>query len=196
MSCAGTFTSEADYGNFLFPLVRNGTNLVAVEAGYGYDIGCKGFLIEASQGSKWIQVMWEGKGSSGTTWRDVALEVRANPPHSHRSHAVSAAGRSHVCDTGRRGGGGEGGRGDRTLSRAEMAEMARDAMPLLRTDAPRKFNRCRAWGQSTVMAMAIGTGTSCVPLSGRTPLGPEGARRLADLLRTAPPPLLTSINLR
>ncbi len=39
-------------------------------------------------------------------------------------------------------------------------------------------------------------GTSTVSLSGRRGLGPEGAVRLADLLREAPPPLLASINLR
>ena len=39
-------------------------------------------------------------------------------------------------------------------------------------------------------------GISSVALSGGRGLGPEGAARLADLLREAPPPLLASIDLR
>jgi hypothetical protein len=39
-------------------------------------------------------------------------------------------------------------------------------------------------------------GTSTMALSGGRGLGPEGARRLACLLREAPPPLLSSLNLR
>ena len=49
------------------------------------------------------------------------------------------------------------------------------------------------------MSMVSGVGaagTSYVPLSGGTPLGPHGARRLAELLLAAPPPLLTSLDLR
>ncbi len=39
-------------------------------------------------------------------------------------------------------------------------------------------------------------GTSAVSLKGRRGLGPEGAVRLADLLREAPPLFLASVNLR
>ena len=49
------------------------------------------------------------------------------------------------------------------------------------------------------MAVVCGTGaggTSCLPLTGGSPLGLEGARQLAELLRNAPPPLLTSLDLR
>ena len=47
-----------------------------------------------------------------------------------------------------------------------------------------------------VVSGAGAGGTSCVPLSGGAPLGPDGARRLAELVREAPPPLLTSLDLR
>ena len=49
------------------------------------------------------------------------------------------------------------------------------------------------------MAVVSGTGaggTSCVPLSGGARLGPDGARRLADMLRAAAAPLLASLDLR
>ena len=39
-------------------------------------------------------------------------------------------------------------------------------------------------------------GTSYLPLGGGAPLGPDGARRLAGLLREARPPLLTRLDLR
>ncbi len=39
-------------------------------------------------------------------------------------------------------------------------------------------------------------GRSIVDLSGGRGLGPDGARELAGLLREAPPPLLTSLDLR
>ncbi len=39
-------------------------------------------------------------------------------------------------------------------------------------------------------------GTSCLPLSGGAPLGPDGARRLAGLLGEARPSLLCSLDLR
>ncbi len=39
-------------------------------------------------------------------------------------------------------------------------------------------------------------GTSYMKLSGGKGLGPSGAKRLAGLLREAPPPLLASLNLR
>ena len=39
-------------------------------------------------------------------------------------------------------------------------------------------------------------GTSYLPLCGGGPLGPDGARRLAGLLREARPPLLTRLDLR
>jgi hypothetical protein len=49
------------------------------------------------------------------------------------------------------------------------------------------------------LAVESGTGargTSRVTLSGGKPLGPDGARRLAELLRNAPPPLLVALDLR
>ena len=49
------------------------------------------------------------------------------------------------------------------------------------------------------MKLVSGVGakrTSTMALSGGKGLGPEGARRLADLLQQAPPPLLASLNLR
>ena len=39
-------------------------------------------------------------------------------------------------------------------------------------------------------------GTSYITLSGGEGLGPDGAQRLADLLRNASPPLLVSLGLR
>jgi hypothetical protein len=39
-------------------------------------------------------------------------------------------------------------------------------------------------------------GTSFMELSGRKGLGPDGGKRLADLLHEAPPPLLVSIDIR
>jgi hypothetical protein len=54
-------------------------------------------------------------------------------------------------------------------------------------------------GQAPVMVLVSGTGakgTSYVPLSGGAPLGPDGARRLADALREARPQLLTELDLR
>jgi hypothetical protein len=41
-----------------------------------------------------------------------------------------------------------------------------------------------------------GKGTSYMELSGGKGLGPDGAQRLAELLREAAPPLLTSLTLR
>ena len=49
------------------------------------------------------------------------------------------------------------------------------------------------------MALVSGMGArglSYLPLSGRAPLGHDGARRLAGLLRETPTPLLTSLDLR
>ena len=51
---------------------------------------------------------------------------------------------------------------------------------------------CRVVVESGVGAR----GTSRMTLSGGEPLGPEGAGRLAGLLRDAPPPLLASIDIR
>ena len=48
-----------------------------------------------------------------------------------------------------------------------------------------------------VVVWGVGTrGTSRMTLSGGKPLGPEGAGRLAGLLRDAPPPLLASMDIR
>ena len=41
-----------------------------------------------------------------------------------------------------------------------------------------------------------GKGTSYMTLSGRTGLGPNGALRLADLLRESPPQMLSTLCLR
>ena len=51
-------------------------------------------------------------------------------------------------------------------------------------------------GEVAVESGVGARGTSLATLSGGKPLGPDGALRLADLLREAPPSLLTSLDLR
>jgi hypothetical protein len=49
---------------------------------------------------------------------------------------------------------------------------------------------------AVLVEIGSGDGTSYMTLRGGKGLGPEGATRLADLLREARPPLLTALNLR
>ena len=51
-------------------------------------------------------------------------------------------------------------------------------------------------GAVRVVSGAGGKGTSRMALSGGKGLGTDGAQRLADMLKKAPPPLLASIDIR
>ena len=51
-------------------------------------------------------------------------------------------------------------------------------------------------GDVKVVSGAGAKGTSWMRLSGGTGLGPDGAERLAELLREAPPPMLAALDLR
>ena len=51
-------------------------------------------------------------------------------------------------------------------------------------------------GDVEVVSGAGSKGTSRMALSGGKGLGPEGAQRLAELLREAPPPMLEAMDLR
>ena len=77
------------------------------------------------------------------------------------------------------------------------ARTGRD-VPLEARGGPASPACCVAQGAPRAIVMVSGAtsgGMSCVPHSGGAPLGPEGARRLAGLLREATP-LLTSLDLR
>ncbi len=51
-------------------------------------------------------------------------------------------------------------------------------------------------GRVAAVSAAGAKGSSALDLSGGRGLGREGAQRLADLLREAPPPFLASLDLR
>ena len=51
-------------------------------------------------------------------------------------------------------------------------------------------------GRVAAVSGVGGKGTSALPLAGGRALGPDGARRLAEVLREAPTPLLASLDLR
>ncbi len=83
-------------------------------------------------------------------------------------------------------------------------DLAAWAARLARVTRTRTRSRCvrrvvlQVSGSGRVAAVSgVGAkGTSALQLAGGRALGPDGARRLAEVLRTAPPPLLASLDLR
>jgi hypothetical protein len=79
----------------------------------------------------------------------------------------------------------------------EPALLAKSALGTTRDGVrPGGPGQVSASGCATLARGTEAKGTSYVPLSGGAPLGPDGARRLADALREAQPSLLTALDLR